>query len=221
MTHIEVEIEEIKRDLIRMGELVYGQLERGKESVLTLDKTLAQQIVMSEKRVNASELKLDRDCENFIARFAPVAVDLRCVLAVLKINTNLERIGDIAEGIARFVIDVDTDFDKELLEVTRLNEMYDEASHMLREVLDAFNQQNTSLAKGVFVHDDILDEINQLAVTVIAEYIKKHPDKVEQALYLLSVIRKLERMGDHVKNIGEEIVFYIEATILKHRKPKM
>jgi phosphate transport system protein len=220
MTHLESELSEIKNDLVRMGNLVHSQLELGREALLTLDRNLAQQIVMNEKRVNAYELKLDRDCENFLARFQPVAVDLRCVLAVLKINYNLERIGDIAEGIAHFVIQMKAgeNFDKNLLEKTRLNEMYDNGSHMLREVIDAFDQENSTLAKSVFIEDEILDEINASAVQTISEYIRNNPEKSEQALYVLSAIRKLERLGDQVKNISEEIVFYIEAIVLKHRK---
>lgn len=218
MTHLEQELNELKRDLIRMGEHVYVQLQRGKESLLSLDKSLAEQIILSEKRVNAFELKLDRDCENFLARFQPVAVDLRCVLAVIKINYNLERIGDLADGIARFVFETDQNFNKKLLDVTRLNEMYDEGTFMLREVLDAFENEDSRAAKGVFARDEILDEINANANKVIADYIREHPDQVEPALYVLSVIRKLERLGDQVKNISEEIVFYIEAIVLKHRK---
>jgi phosphate transport system protein len=218
MTHIEQELSELKRDLIRMGEHVYVQLERGKESLLRLDKQLAEQIILSEKRVNAYELKLDRDCENFLARFQPVAVDLRCALAVLKINYNLERIGDLAEGMARFVLETDKNFDTDLLEVTRLNEMYDEGIHMLREALDAFEQEDSRAAKAVFVRDEILDEINAQSSQVIAKYIRTHPEQIEQAIYVLSVIRKLERLGDQVKNISEETVFFIEAVVLKHRK---
>jgi len=217
-THLEQELAEIKRDLIRMGEHVYVQLERGKESLVNLDKSLAEQIILSEKRINAYELKLDRDCENFLARFQPVAVDLRCVLAVMKINYNLERIGDLAEGIAKFVLETEKNFDKKLLEVTRLIEMYDEGTHMLREVLDAFEQEDSRAAKGVFIRDEILDEINMNAGKVIADYIKNNTDQIEPSLYILSVIRKLERLGDQVKNISEEIVFYIEAVVLKHRK---
>ncbi len=223
MTHLEQELNEIKNDLVRMGNLVHSQLERGREALMTLDKNLAQQIILSEKLVNAYELKLDRDCENLIARFQPVAVDLRCALAVLKINYNLERIGDIAEGIALFTVDIDSEknFDKNLLEVTRLNEMYDEASHMLRDVMEAFDQENTSMAKSILMRDEILDEINMNAVKVISDYIRKNPEQLEHALYVLSVIRKLERLGDQVKNISEEIVFYIEAIVLKHRKLKI
>jgi phosphate transport system protein len=200
-----------------MWTLVNLQLRKGKEALINLDKDLAREVVLSERRVNAYELKLDRDCENIFALFNPVAVDLRCVLAVLKINNNLERTGDIVEGIAKFVINVDNTFDKQVLEITRAVEMYEAAISMMDEVLEAFDKENTSIARKVFQLDELLDDINLKANAAIAEYIRSHPDNIESALYLLSIIRKLERVGDQAKNMAEEIIFYIEAKVLKHR----
>lgn len=218
MSHLDIELQLLKSDLLKMWSLVHSQLEKGKESLLTLDKGLAREIIITERRVNAYELKIDRDCENIFALFNPVAVDLRCVLAVLKINSNLERIGDIAEGIAKFVIETDSSFDKNLLDITRVVEMYNVASQMVKDVHDAFDKENTSLARSVFTTDETLDEINFGANSIIADYIRNNIDKVEQCLYIISIIRKLERLGDQTKNIGEEIIFYIEAQVLKHLK---
>ena len=217
MSHLDIELQQLKGETIKMWNLVQIQLTKGKEALLKLDKDLAREIILSERRVNAYELKLDRDCENIFALFNPVAVDLRCVLAILKINSNLERIGDIAEGIAKFVINVDSSFDNKLLEITRIIEMYDDANSMLANVQEAFDKENTAIARQVFQKDEILDEINIKANTVIADYIRSNPDKIEQSLYVLSIIRKLERVGDQAKNIAEEIIFYIEAKVLKHR----
>lgn len=218
MTHLDTELQELKSDILRMWALVIDQIKKGKSSLLQLDKRIAQEIVLNESRVNAYELKIDRDCENLFALFNPVAVDLRCVLAVLKINTNLERIGDNAEGIAKFVIDIDVDsFDKQLLDITRVVEMYEKGSEMLADVYNAFDKEDSSLAKGIFQKDTVLDDINHDATRVIAEYIRNNPDKIEQALLVLSTIRKLERLGDQVKNIAEEIIFFIEAVVLKHQ----
>lgn len=220
MSHLDTELLQLKTEVLRMWSLVNSQLIKGKDSLLNLDKDLARQIVLSERRVNAYELKIDRDCENIFALFNPVAVDLRCVLAVLKINTNLERIGDIAEGIAKFVIEVDSTFDKRLLEITRVVEMYEVASRMLLDVQEAFDKEDTALARSIFAKDELLDEINGHAADVVANYIRNNMENVEQALYILSTIRKLERLGDQTKNIAEEIIFYIEAKVLKHRKEK-
>ena len=101
---IESELVLLKKEIDEMWTLVYNQLDRAGEAVLTLDKELAQQVIVRERRVNAFELKIDSDVEDVIALYNPVAIDLRFVLAMLKINTNLERLGDFAEGIARFVV---------------------------------------------------------------------------------------------------------------------
>ena len=166
--------------------------------------------------MNALELKIDKDCENIFALFNPLAVDLRFVLAVLKINSNLERIGDIADGISRYVADADTAFDAQLLKVTRLTEMFNVAIEMLMNAQQAFDTEDTKLARGIFGKDDLLDEINESANAVIEDFIRKNPDKISQSLHIVSTIRKLERTGDQAKNVAEEIIFYIEAKVLKH-----
>lgn len=217
MSHLDNELQQLKAETIKMWTLVNLQLSKAKEALLKLDKDLAREVILGERRVNAWELKIDRDCENIFALFNPVAVDLRFVLAVLKINNNLERTGDIAESIAKFVINVDTSFDKKLLEITRAVEMYDGALFMMEEVLEAFDKLDTALARKAFQQDEILDDINVKVNAVIADYIRNHPENIEPPLYLISVIRKLERVGDQAKNMAEEIIFYIEAKVLKHR----
>ena len=173
MSHLDIELQQLKAETIKMWTLVNLQLSKAKEALLKLDKDLAREVILGERRVNAWELKIDRDCENIFALFNPVAVDLRFVLAVLKINNNLERKGDIAESIAKFVINVDTDFDKKLLEITRAVEMYDGALFMMEEVLEAFDKLDTALARKAFQQDEILDDINVKVNTVIADYLVK------------------------------------------------
>ena len=217
LTPLDNEIQQLKSELISMWEMVLSQLRKAEESLSKKDKDLAREVVLTEKRVNAFELKIDSDCEDILALFSPVAVDLRFILAVLKINMNLERTGDIAEGIAKFVIKLPEDFDVQLLEITRVIEMFKQGNEMIAEVMDAFEKEDTLLARKVFKKDDLLDEINKNAATAIAEYISKNPGKIESALYILSSIRKLERVGDQAKNMAEEIIFYSEAKVLKHK----
>jgi phosphate transport system protein len=219
LTPLDNEIQQLKQEITTMWEMVVSQLEKAREALKNMDRDLAREVILTEKRVNAFELKIDRDCEDILALFAPVAIDLRFILAVLKINMNLERTGDIAEGIAKFVVDIPENFDQHLLEITRVTEMYLQANEMMSEVLNAFEEEDTVLARKVFKKDDLLDEINKNAAAIVAAYIKENPAKTESALYILSTIRKLERVGDQAKNIAEEIIFYSEAKILKH-KPK-
>ena len=219
LTPLDNEIQQLKRQVISMWEIVLSQLQKAEEALKNMDRDLAREVVLTEKRVNAFELKIDRDCEDIIALFAPVAIDLRFVLAVLKINMNLERTGDIAEGIGKFVMDIPQDFDARLFEITRVLEMYEQGNEMIIDVMNAFEEEDTSLARKVFKKDDLLDEINKNAATIVADFIKDNPSKIESALYILSTIRKLERVGDQAKNMAEEIIFYSEAKVLKH-KPK-
>jgi len=219
MTQFEVEIEELKKEMINMWVLVESQMEKARQAMIDFDKDLAREVVLKEKkRVNAYELKIDRDCENMFALYQPVAVDLRFLLAVLKINNNLERIGDIADGIARYIIELPEPFNKDILEQTQLLRMFDDAMIVLSETKIAFETEDTTLARSIFKKDEMLDEINLKANTVVADYIKGNPDNIMQALVVLSIIRKLERVGDQSTNIAEEIIFYVEAKVLKHHK---
>ena len=200
-----------------MWALVRSQLKKTKDAIQHFDKDLAREVIMREKRVNAFELKIDRDCENIFALYSPVAVDLRFVLAVLKINNNLERIGDIAEGISRYIVEAEQPFDLELLERTRLNEMYENSIEILIDALDAFDKEDTTMARAIFKKDAILNEINSTANQVIGEIIKENMDYVHELLFILSTIRRLERVGDQCTNIAEETIFYLEAKVLKHQ----
>jgi len=217
MTQFETEIQDVKSEVINMWELVLLQLSKAKEAMLNFDKDLAREVILKEKRVNALELKIDRDCENVFALYCPVAIDLRFLLAALKINNNLERIGDIAEGIARYIVDSPVKFNKAILESTNVIRMFEDSLSILTDTRVAFEFENTLLARTIFSRDDILDGINKRADGKISMYIKENPDNIAEALYILSIIRKLERVGDQSKNIAEEIIFYVEAKVLKHQ----
>jgi phosphate transport system protein len=216
MTQMETEIGAVKSEVLSMWNLVESQLQKVRTAMLHMDRDLAREVVLKEKRVNAFELKIDRDCENVFALFCPVAVDLRFLLAALKINTNLERIGDIAEGIGRYVIENAGEFDHAIFEHTRLNQMFEEAINILQDTRIAFENEDTTLARSIFKRDEVLDAINVDAIDVIAKSIADNPEITRDALYVLSIIRKLERAGDQTKNMAEEIIFYVEAKVIKH-----
>ncbi|TSJ40238.1 phosphate signaling complex protein PhoU [Mucilaginibacter corticis] len=216
MTPLENELTALKKELVSMWILVQSQLNKSKEAMVNFDKDLAREVLVKEKRVNSYELKIDRDCENIFALHCPVAIDLRFLLAALKINTNLERIGDIAAGIALYVVESTVNFDLKALDNTEVIRMYDEAINILLDTRTAFEKEDTVLARSIFKRDDVLDDINMAAPETVGELIKADISSLPEALYILSVIRKLERVGDQAKNIAEEIIFYVEAKILKH-----
>ncbi len=216
---IESELVDLRREVNEMWTLVYNQLSCAGEAVLTFDRELAQQVIIREKRVNAFELKIDCDAEDAIALYNPVAIDLRFVLAMLKINTNLERLGDFAEGIARFVVHCDKEeLDEDLLYELRLKEMVDQVLYMCDTAKKALNEESVELALSVFGKDNLLDEINANVSTILATYLENHKEDIRTCLDLADVFRKLERSGDHITNLAEEIVFYIDAEVLKHQK---
>lgn len=217
MTQFEVEIQDVKSEVINMWQLVLSQLTKAKEALLSFNKDLAREVMVREKRVNALELKIDRDCENIFALYCPVAIDLRFLLAVLKINTNLERIGDIADGIARYIAYSPVKFNTGFLESSRLIEMYNGSISILSDTQASFEFENTILARTIFSRDDVLDTINKNADENISKYIQEDLNNIHEALNILSIIRKLERVGDQSKNIAEEIIFYVEAKVLKHQ----
>ncbi len=217
--HIDTELYKLKNSLQEMWLLVDKQLTKAQIAFMEYDKAIAREILSREKMVNALELKIDQECENFIARNNPVAIDLRLALAYIKINNNLERIGDFAEGIAEFVLrNMSEKLPQEFAEKLRIEEMFNGVAEMFTLAKESLHEENSSKAEKIFGLDNLVDEINHRSNPIITEEMKKHPEKIEEYLYLNAVIRKLERMGDRCNNIAEEIVFYLDAKILKHNK---
>lgn len=216
---IDDHLNNIKEKISKMWSLVYEQIEKSHTAVLNMDAALAKQILTGEKRVNAFELEIDSDIEDFIALYTPVAIDLRFALAMLNINNNLERIGDYAEGIARFILrSEDCKIDKKLLDDLKIDEMFRLVLEMLALTHNALLEENSNRAKGVFAKDDRIDELNSDSLRILSEYAASHPESARICIELSGVFRKLERAGDHINNLAEETIFYIDARILKHHK---
>ena len=158
---IESELQLLKNEITEMWDLVYSQLQRSGKAVLNCDKDLAQTVLLRERRVNTFELKIDSDVEDIIALYNPLAIDLRFVLAMLKINTNLERIGDFAEGISRFIIKCGASVvDDKLMKEIRFEEMFTEVLEMLDLAKHALLEEKIDIATSIFPKDNVLDEIN-------------------------------------------------------------
>lgn len=200
--------------------LVTQQLRNSIYALLEADEDLASEVLYNEKRVNAFELRIDQDCEQIFTLLNPMAQDMRFVISTLKINTDMERIGDYAEGIARLVLLGKKSFDKRLIEEIGLMQMADGVIEMLELVLQAYAEEDTKVARSIFSKDLALDEINQQAAVVGERYIRENVDYIQQTLLIISIIRKLERVGDHITNIAEEVIFSKEAKVLKHLNKK-
>ncbi|MDX1672066.1 MAG: phosphate signaling complex protein PhoU [Balneolaceae bacterium] len=221
MTHLDKEIQLLKDDMLELMFLVKTQLEKCKKAFTDFDLEIAEEVTSNEKRVDSMELKIDRDCENIFALFNPVAVDLRFVMATFKVNSDLERLGDHANSIAKYILDFGEPIEDEAVESMRIEEMFEISIQMLNNVFNAFIKEDTELARKVFSKDKVLNEINREASEKTRELIEKNPEHITNYLYLFSIIRKLERVGDLTKNVAEELIFYIEAKVLKHKKVKV
>lgn len=220
MINLEQHKEALNQAGLEMLELCRKQMENTREAFLNHDSDLAEEVLHTENRVNALDLKIDRDCERFLALHNPVASDLRFVLALRKINFDLERVGDHAYGISKYIVEVNTPVQKNQLELLRVEEMYESALSMLEDITEAYTEKDTKKARKVFKKDKVLNKINMEAFKIISEEVRKNPETIDQFLLLFTVIKKLERIGDLVTNIAEEIIFFREAEVLKHRKKK-
>jgi len=221
MKHTEREIQSLKEEISEMWKLVLSQLEKAKQSYLNGDIELAREIVSREKRVDAYELKIDSDCENFIALYSPVAVDLRLALTIIKFSFTLERIADFARGIARHVIDDDCNkLAPQLIEELQVEQMFDTVISMLSDGFVAFESENTKISGKILAKDEVADEIYRNSIGILTTYLQENTAHIRCGLQTLLLIRKLERIGDHCSNLVEEIVFYVDAKVLKHSGKK-
>ena len=216
MLHTDQEMQELKEELLAMWDLVIRQLKYTERALLNDEKNRAFEVQEREKRVNAFELSLDRRVEQFVARFQPVVADLRFALTALKINSNLERIGDITCGIAEFITDMDQDYNPEIVKALGADQMLLVAIEMIKDLREAYHMEDSQLARTIFKRDVILNEINNKGSYQALDCLKKYKDQKRQVLHVLSIVRKLERLGDQSKNIAEEIIFFLEADVVKH-----
>ncbi|UMB53291.1 phosphate signaling complex protein PhoU [Lutibacter sp. A64] len=200
--------------------LCISQIEKATEAFLTHDSDLAEEVINTETRVNALDLKIENDCEKFLALYTPVAIDLRFIMAILKINFDLERIADHAYGISKYIVDQDIKIAPELLKTLEFEKMHKTILSMFDDITAAYEEKEAKFARKVFKKDKILDKINANSFAIIEEEIKKDASVIDQTLLVFSVIKKFERIGDLIKNVAEEIIFYIDAEVVKHKKIK-
>lgn len=219
MKHSEQELLLLKEEVIEMWKFVISQIEKSKTALLHDDIELAREVVSREKRVDLYELKIESDCENHIALYAPVAIDLRLVLSLLKITSSLERIGDFAEGIARHVISENTLMNNhQIMDDLKVEKMFDLVIGMLTDTFALFNAAKTDVYGKILCKDDDVDEIYKNSFNIMTQFLLNNPLMIRCGLEIILVIRKLERIGDYCSNLVEVVVFYVDAKVLKHRQ---
>jgi phosphate transport system protein len=220
MPAIESELQALKDNVLDMLSLVRNQMIKCREAIHKNDVGLAEEVIREEKNVNTQEIAIDRDCENILALYTPVATDLRLVLATLKMTNDLERIGDCAKSIARFLEEEMKYLPKHWLKEFALEEMLDTLVSMLKDMGEALRKEDTKMALKTAKRDEQLNEYNRKAFKITSELIKEHPENSKTLLTLFSLTRDLERAGDLTKNLAEELVFHIDARVVKHKKSK-
>ncbi len=220
MTNTEQHRVSLKLAGFEMLSLCKLQLEKALDAFINYDEDLAEEVIYMETHVNALDLKIEKDCENFFALHNPVAKDLRFTMSILKMTAELERIADHAYNISKYIVDSEKKIEPHLIEFLEIDKMSNTIDVMMNYITIAYEEKDVKTARKVFKKDKILDKINQRSFKILETEVKKDNNLIQQSLVLFSVVKKLERVGDLVKNIAEEIIFYVDAEVLKHKKNK-
>jgi len=210
------EVDRLKRQILELGAEVEETLRVAVRAVETRDAGLARQVVAGEAETNAREIDIEEECLKILALHQPVAGDLRYIIGVLKINQDLERIGDLALHIAERAEFLSSQ--AELPGVFSLNEMSLKAQRMLKNSLDAFINQNPEAAGAVRAADAEVDRLKQEINRQVLGAIRRWPDRLEAYLQVMHVARHLERIADHATNIAEDLIYMIEGDIVRHQE---
>lgn len=208
------ELAELRSRLLDMATIVAEQFTDAVEALLDHDVERAERVVERDREVDALELEVDKYCERILARHQPVATDLRTLLTVEKINTDLERIGDHCRNVAR-----NTEHVTEapgILDSLKLREMTQTARRMLDEAKQAFLDQDAELARSIPDLDDEVDRLHHENFQALVEYVQKHPEHAEVVAHLITASKAIERISDHSTNIAKGVVFLIEGVDIRH-----
>lgn len=213
--HLQRELDRLKKKILSLSALVEQRVRQAVKSVEERDGQLAQQVIDGDDQIDHAEVEIEEDCLKILALHQPVAVDLRFIVAVLKINNDLERIGDLAVNIAERAVYLATSDTPGLL-----FDFPGEAAKghaMLRNSLDALVNLDPRLARQVCADDDEVDAINRQIYEQVKEEIRNHPENLEPLIHLLSISRHIERIADQATNIAEDVIYMVEGKIVRHR----
>ena len=212
--HFERELEDLNKQLLLMGGRAETIVLKSVEALRTLDRELANEVFADDKGIDRMELDIDERCLRLLALQQPMARDLRFITAALKINNDLERVGDHGVNIAGSVMRLaDKPLLKPLIDIPRMAEL---ASDMLHESLDAFVRRDAEKARRICIRDDVVDQLNDQIFRELLSYMVEDPKTITRAMELILVARNLERVADLATNIAEEVVFIAEARVIKH-----
>ena len=212
--HFQEELEVLQQRLLSMGGLAEERMCDSVRAVTQRDPMLVERILTGDEPINALHIEIDDRCFKLLALHQPMAADLRAIVAAVKINTDLERVGDLAVNIAeagkRYLLHAPV---KPLIDIPRMGDI---AQRMLRDSLDSFIRRDTDLAREVLAADDQLDALKTQIFRELLTFMLSDPATIEPALDLILISRHLERIGDHATNIAEDVIFMVSAKDVRH-----
>lgn len=210
----EEELKDLKEQILKMGGHVEQAVEAATKALIQRQPGNFKLVHDLEERINREHKEVDESCLLLLARQSPLAADLRFVIAVLKISTDLERMGDQAVNIAQNAKDyLGAEPIKELVDIPK---MAGEVRAMVREALDAFVKQDRPMAEAVLLKDDVVDALKDKVFRDLVEYMSQNPTNIQPALDLILIARNLERLGDHATNIAEDVIFAVSGDDIRH-----
>ncbi len=212
--HFEEELQALKNRLLTMGALVEERVHQAVRSLIDRRQEEAEQVIASDKEVNDLQIDIDDRCLKLLATQTPLAGDLRLITAAMKINADLERIGDQAVNVAENVIKLLPQPPlKPLIDIPRMAEI---AQQMTRDALDSFVKKDPAMARDVLRRDDEVDSLKDQVFRELLTYMMADPGTIQRALALILISRNIERIADHATNIAEDVIFLVEAKDVRH-----
>jgi phosphate transport system protein len=218
--HFDEELKDLNNDILKMGVFVEEAIYKSIEALKNRDKNMAQEVINHDRVIDELELTVDEKCLDLIVRHQPMARDLRFITTGMKINSELERIADIAVDIAQRTLEiVDKPLLKPLVDIPKLTTV---AQNMVKMSIDAFVKGDIFLAKKVLLSDSEADQLrNEIQKELIEDYMVKDAATVLRAVQLLLIARFLERICDHTTNIAEDVIYMVQAEVVRHHPEKL
>lgn len=218
--HLDLELADLKKELLRMGILAEEAIYSSVEALKIRDKKMAKGVIDNDANTDELELEIDEKCIDLIARYQPMAKDLRFITTGMKINAELERVADIAVDIAQRTLElVDKPLLKPLVDIPKLTTV---AQNMVKMSIDAFVKGDIVLAKEVLLSDSQADQLrNEIQRELVEDYIVKDGATALRAVQLLLIARFLERICDHATNIAEDVIYMVQAEVVRHHPEKL
>jgi phosphate transport system protein len=218
--HFDEELKELHKEILKMGVMAQEAIFKSIEALKKREKNIAEEVINNDNQIDHMELAIDEKSIDLIARYQPMASDLRFIATAMKINADLERIADLAVDISERVLElIDKPLLKPLIDIPKLSEV---AQKMVKEAIDAFISRDVALARQVVKSDSEADNLRNLVQDeLINKYMAVDAKSADRAVPLILIARYLERICDHATNIAEDVIYMVEAKVVKHHKEKL